>query len=65
MHHQISASAHANGAIESLLNKDNSPLTCANEDSSIEAHTKHIFFKIQSHNIVYIIVTYALAIGFN
>jgi hypothetical protein len=47
------------------LNKDNSPLTCANEDSSIEAHTKHIFFKIQSHNIVYIIVTYALAIGFN
>ncbi len=62
-------SAYLNGEgvqiILTLLNKDNSPLTCANEDSSIEAHTKHIFFKIESHNIEYIIITYALAIGYN
>jgi hypothetical protein len=37
--HQVDGSAHANEGIESLLNKDNSPMTNDKKDSSIEAPT--------------------------
>jgi hypothetical protein len=36
-------STHANEGIESFLNKNNSPMTSAREDSSIEAPTLNMF----------------------
>jgi hypothetical protein len=42
--HQTGGFAHADEIIESLLNKDNSPMTNAQEDSSIKTPTPNMFF---------------------
>jgi len=42
--HQASGFAHVDEIIESLLNKDNSPMTNAQEDSLIKTLTANMFF---------------------
>jgi hypothetical protein len=44
IHHQASGFASVDEEIESLLNKDNSPMTNAQKDSSIKAATPNMFF---------------------
>jgi hypothetical protein len=45
MHHQATGYAHANGRIESFLKKDNSLITNAYEDYSIQLTLQHqIYF---------------------
>jgi hypothetical protein len=48
-HHQVSWSTHGDEEIDNPINKNNSPLINAWEDSLIEASTLTIFFSTSNH----------------
>jgi hypothetical protein len=65
MHCQINGFAHVDGGIESLRNKDKILGTSVHKDSLIETFTTNIFSSSSGPITSIVVISNALAIGFN